>query len=395
MRIVIISTQETFREDVHAACVQFQDEVTSVRIADTIGQGMDLVFQFEAEVVFVDLTHNIEASITAIEQLTEVVNRIVVVSCENFTADLMTRAVNSGAREILVQPVKDEEIHKILIKAAHYISPQSPHNPHRGGKLIVSFSSKGGVGKTTMACNVAVGITNSMPEKSVGLVDANQQVPNVAPMLNLRPERWFKNAVEEYKRIDTDMLDQFLTRHESGLSVLPNDGQLPEEGTINEDQVSKILLICKGKFDYTIVDTFPLLTSLNLAIMDLADKILLITEAVVPSVRTAKYNLELLRQAGYDERRIDVVINRHTSFRGNITPDMVSETLNWPVKYVVPYDRQVTIAANEGVPVVTMVPNSPISQSILGIVSDITKAPQGIMQSEAPGFMKQIKEFFK
>ena len=391
MRIVIVSTQDTYRDDVHSACVRYNKATTSIRIGDTIGQGLDLVEQLEAEVVFIDLTHNIEAAITAIEHLSEIVNRVIVVSCENFSTDLMTRSINAGAREILQQPVNEEDVHKILNKAQHFISPDSPANPNRGGKLIVSFSSKGGVGKTTTACNLAIALSNSLPEGKIGLVDANQQVPNVAAMLDLRPERWFRNAVEEYKRIDTGMLDQFLTQHESGLYVLPNDGELPSEGILNEDQVCKILLICKGKFDYTVVDTFPLLTSLNLAIMDLADKIFLITEAVVPSVRTARYNLDLLRQAGYDESRIDVIINRYTSFRGNITPEMVSDSLNWPVKYVVPYDRQVTIAANEGTPVVTMAPDNPISQAFYQILSDITGKDRELLQPENNGILNKVK----
>ncbi|MCG8324348.1 MAG: P-loop NTPase [Thiotrichales bacterium] len=393
MRIVIISAQETFRDDVHSACVRFTESVTSIRIGDTIGQGLDLVEQLEAEVVFIDLTHNIEAAITAIEQLSGIVNRVVVVSCENFSTDLMTRAINSGAREVLQQPVNAEEVHKILSKAMHFTSPDSPYNPNRSGKLIVSFSSKGGVGKTTTACNLAVGLATTLPDMKIGLVDANQQVPNVAPMLDLRPDRWFRHVVEEYKRIDTDMIDQFLSEHESGVYVLPNDGQLPSEGILNEDQVCKILLICKGKFSYTVVDTFPLLTSLNLAIMDLADKIFLITEAVVPSVRTARYNLDLLKQAGYDESRIDVIINRYTSFRGNITPDMVSDSLNWPVKYVIPYDRQVTVAANEGTPLVMMSPDNPISQSFYEIIADLTGKSRESVQPEQNSIFTQVKSW--
>ncbi len=364
MRIVIISAQPHFGEEVQAACLRYDQAIITVRAAETIGQGMELVEQIEAQLIIFDLTMNIEAGLVSIGNLAQVKGRMIAVSAETLEMDLITRAIRAGAEEVLEQPVKEDEVHAILNKLSRQLAEDTPDVPQRNGQLIVVFSSKGGVGKTTIACNLGVALTRILGAGRVGLVDANQQVPNVAPVLDLRPQHWLREAIREYRRLDEVMLEQYLTGHKSGLRVLAHRADTPLESEFSEDELCKILLICKGRFDITLIDTFPLLTNLNLAVMDLADRILLVTEAVVPAVRTDRYNLQLLRQAGYGTNRITVVLNRYTRFKGNVTPEMVSETLEWPVEVIIPYDVHATIAANQGTTVIEEFPGRPVSEAI-------------------------------
>ncbi len=364
MRIIVISAQPSFRDAVQAACLRYDKAIVTVRTSETIGQGLELAEQLEAQLVVFDLTLNIEAGLVAIENLSSTRGRMIAVSAEAMDTDLITRAIRAGAEEVLDQPVREEEVHAVLDKLSRRLAEDAPDVPQRDGRLVVVFSSKGGVGKTTIACNLSVALTRIIGAGGVGLVDANQQVPNVAPVLDLRPQRWLREAIREYRRLDETMLEQFLTTHKSGLKVLAHRADTPMEAEFSEDELCKILLICKGRFQYTLVDTFPLLTNLNLAVMDLADHILLVTEAVVPAVRTARYNLQLLKQAGYGTNRITVVLNRYTRFKGNVTPEMVAETLEWPVEVIIPYDVHATIAANQGSTVIEEFPTRPISQAI-------------------------------
>ena len=393
MRIVVISTQEHFREQTQATCLRYKDALITLRTADSIGQGMEIAEQIEAEFVILDLTHNVEAGLIAIEQLAVFKNRVIAASCETFTTDLMARAIRAGARQVIEQPVREEDIRANLDKALRYLSPDTPQNPQRSGRLVVCFSSKGGVGKTTLACNLAVTLAMRLPPGSVGIVDANQQVPNVAPMLDLRPERWLRDAIREHKRLDGTMLEQFLTAHRTGLLALAHNADEPLEGSFTEDQLCKVLLVCKGAFRFTMIDTFPLITSVNLAIMDLADKILLVTEAVVPSVRTARHNLRLLRQAGYGPERIEVVLNRYTSFKGNVTPAMVAETLDWPVESILPYDVHTTIAANQGRTIAEMYPDRPLSRAIVDLAVRVAGTP--LPPLAPPGLMSRLTSIFR
>lgn len=373
MRILIISSQESFRQMVQAACLRFADSIISLRTADSIGQGLDLAIQIEAQIVFIDLTRNIEAGLLAINQLAQVKNRMVVASADKLSTELMTRAIRAGAQEILGQPPQEEEVHEIITKTLHLLGRDESSQPPREGKVVVCFSSKGGVGKTTISCNLAVILAQRLGPGKVALIDANTQAPNIAPMLDLRPDHWLRDAIQEYRRLDSDMLRQFMTPHPStGLDVLAHSSDNPLGLDFSEDQLSKILLVAKGTYDYTIVDTFPLLSSLNLAVMDLSDKILLVTEGVVPAIRSARYNLQMLEQAGYTESRIEVVLNRFTRFRGNVTPELIAETLDWPVKHVLPYDVHATVAANNGQPVTVMFPDQNLTLSLSELADSIT-----------------------
>jgi len=364
MRILVISPHELFRQQTQAACLRFKEALISMRLADSIGQGMSLAHQFEAEVVFIDLTRNVEAGLIAISELTAVPSpRMVVASIDKASTEVMGRAIRAGAREFVAQPVQDDEAHQVLRRALRELSPHALPAPSRG-RVIVAFSSKGGVGKTTLSCNLAISLAQRYGPGSVAVIDANTQAPNISPMLDLRPERWLRDAVEQYRRLDGEMLKQIMTPHPSGAMVLAHSTDNPLGLDFEEDQLSKILLVAKANFDYVLVDTFPLLSSLNLALLDLADQIMLVTEAVVPALRSARYNLQVLRQAGYGPERIMLVMNRYTRFRGNVPVELAQETLDWPIEIVLPYDVHATIAANNGKGVVDMFPDTRLSEQI-------------------------------
>jgi pilus assembly protein CpaE len=204
----------------------------------------------------------------------------------------------------------------------------------------------------------------------------------------LRPERWLRDAIAEYKRLDGELLTELMTVHpKSGLHVLAHSTENPLGLDFSEDQLSKILLVSKGSFEWTILDTFPLLSSLNLSMMDLCDEIFLVTEAVVPSLRSAKYNLEVLKKAGFNDNKLKVVINRYSSFKGNVEPELVQDTLSWPISAVIPYDMYATVSANNGEPVIIDYPNSKISYGVqkltdlvLGVKTDMNDFEENFIQ---------------
>jgi len=323
-------------------------------------------------------------------------NRIVAVSIDKLSTELMTRAIRAGAREILTQPVQDDEVLSIIEKAHALETNKQSTQPSRSGTVLMCFSSKGGVGKTTLACNIAVALQERYGAGSTALIDANTQAPNIAPMLDLRPQRWLRDAVIEYKRLDSQLLNELMTIHEpTGLHVLAHSSDDPLGLDFSEDQLSKILLVSKGTYQWTVVDTFPLLSSLNLSLMDLSDEIFLVTEAVVPALRSARYNLEMLQKAGYGENRIRVILNRYTDFQGNVKPDLAAESLGWGINSVIPYDSHATIATNTGRALIQMFPDRPVSEAIIKLVNDITKTDNSstITESAITAQIRKLKNW--
>jgi pilus assembly protein CpaE len=129
--------------------------------------------------------------------------------------------------------------------------------------------------------------------------------------------------------------------------------------------------------------------------MDLCDEIILVTEAVVPSLRSAKHNLEILQQAGYGENRIRVVLNRFTNFEGNISPELCAEALAWPIEQIIPYDVHATIATNAGKPYTQMYPDRRISAAVRNLAAKIaqTEVMAETVETSIEKYWRQFKNW--
>jgi pilus assembly protein CpaE len=260
---------------------------------------------------------------------------------------ILIEALRAGVRDFLRRPLSRADLEQLLDRP----DPRTHAAPARFGRVLSFVSNKGGVGKSTLAVNVACGLAGRAPDR-VLLIDASLQLGTCASLLDLHPAASLTDAARERDRLDEVLLRQFATRHACGLHLLAAPASAVEATAIDDEVMARVLTLARRAYDYVLVDTFPMLDRVVMAVLDLSDLIYVVLESVVPTLLGAARLVELLDGLGLPSERQRVVLNRYSNFAGNLRPADVAERLGRRVDYLVPYQKKLVIAANVGRPFV-------------------------------------------
>lgn len=260
--------------------------------------------------------------------------------------ELLVEAVRVGFRDFLRRPASAGEIAGILRR----VEKSRPEAGDRG-RLLAVASTKGGVGKSTIATNTAVHWARTSG-KRVLLVDASLQLGVTASLLNLTPTMTIADVAGMSDRLDATMLREVTTRHASGLHVLAAPPNPADAADVDDECMALVLGIAKVAFDLIVVDSFPLLDATTLAIFDRADHVCIVTENSVPTLSGTAAMLRTLDDLDIRQARRSLVLNRFQKCAGSVTASDVENQLGDQVASVIKLDRRVLEAANLGQPIV-------------------------------------------
>lgn len=239
----------------------------------------------------------------------------------------------------------------------------------RDGKVITVFSPKGGVGKTTVAVNLAVALSGSGAAR-VCVVDLDLAFGDVAITLQLIPEHTILEAVEAEEHLDFSLLETLLTRHEN-CSILAAPTHPEAKDRVSPALVRRVLRILRQHFDYVVVDTAPAFDDQVLNALDETDECVLVAALDVPTVKNMKVALEALDTHGLVQGRRHLVLNRADDEVG-LSPANVESLLKMPVSTALPSAFAVTSATNHGRPIVLSRPDHPVSKEFVKLAQELS-----------------------
>jgi pilus assembly protein CpaE len=265
---------------------------------------------------------------------------------------LALEALRAGAFDIVDPGADSDALAIVLGRAAE--TPTGPVTPGQvvvpapHGRVISVVSSKGGVGKTTLSTNIAVGLALHAPQSTV-LVDLDVQFGDVASALNLSPEYSLADAVSTAAAHDSMVLKTFLTRHETGLYVLAAPELPAAADGISASDVDRVLSMLAAEFAFVVVDTAPGLSEHTLAALDRTTDPVLLTSLDVPGLRGLRKEVDTLDELGMltDARRL--VVNFADPRSGLGIAD-VEATIGAKVDVALHRSRSVPASVNVGVP---------------------------------------------
>ncbi|XAS63349.1 AAA family ATPase [Micrococcaceae bacterium Sec5.8] len=263
-------------------------------------------------------------------------------------------ALRAGARDLL-EPDADAPaitalLHRAVGSAGRRRSAPSDQTATggRAGRVIAVVSPKGGVGKTTVASNLAIGLAKSAPHGTV-LVDLDLQFGDVGSALAITPEHSVYDAVHGPARRDTMVLKTFLSAHPSGLYALCSPDSPAAAAELTGDDVTHLLEQLASQYRYVVVDTAPGLSDHTLAALDKATDFVFVSGPDVPGVRGMRKELDVLAELGMHPLKRHMVLNS-ADFKAGITLRDVESALGTSIDVVIPHSRAVALSTNQGSP---------------------------------------------
>jgi pilus assembly protein CpaE len=280
----------------------------------------------------------------------------VVVAAEQ-TPELVLAAMRSGVRDIL-SPAADSDSIRVMVERASLaaagrrrgLAPTAAENPspNGGGRVIAVMSPKGGVGKTTVATNLAVGL-GSLAPMGVVIVDLDLQFGDVASGLLLEPEHTITDAVLGPATQDSMVLKTYLTVHPASIYALCAPRNPVEMDRITGEHVGHLVDQLRQEFQYVVIDTAPGLGEHVLAALERATDAVWVCGMDIPSIRGLRTGLKILQELDLLPENRHVVLNMADPKSGLGLND-VEASIGVPVDVAIPRSRTLPFSTNKGVP---------------------------------------------
>jgi pilus assembly protein CpaE len=232
------------------------------------------------------------------------------------------------------------------------------------GTIINVISSKGGVGTTTIAVNLAVSLAAEKNSPSVALIDMNLLFGDIPLFLEIEPKYNWSEITKNISRLDDNFLRNILSVDTSGVSVLPSPGYVNDPDEKTPEIMSHLLMLMQRVFDFIIIDGGQPLEDVSLKILELSDIVLLVSVLTPPCILNTKKLLRIFRDIGFPlDENIQIVINRYLK-KSNISLPDVEASFGKKVFWTIPNDYQTTVnAINEGQALAQLAPNEAITKN--------------------------------
>jgi pilus assembly protein CpaE len=369
----------------------FESDIDVVGSAASGREALEMAVRLSPDVVLMDINMPDMDGIAATEHLSSIApaSAVVMMSVQG-EADYLRRSMLAGAREFLVKPFSSDELTASIRqvnarerdKQSRMAAVPVPAGANAStgtrsggsgepGIVVAVFSPKGGVGRTTVAVNLALAAATELGKKTV-VMDGSFQFGDVGVLLNLNPKsKSIADLIPELDAGSLDSLDTFLIDHTVGLKVLLAPPSPETAEMITAGGVKTVLDRLRADHDLVVVDCTSYFNDTTLAILDAADIILTMLSLEITSIKNMRLFLEVAEQLGYESGKVRLVLNRADSALGIRVADVEHSIGRKVDETIVSDGRSVVYALNRGVPFFLSDREAQVSQDILRLAKSV------------------------
>ena len=390
IRVLIVDDIPETRDHL-SKLLGFEGDIDVIGAASSGAEALRMAATLTPDIVLMDINMPDMDGIATTEQLSrDIPTASIIMMSVQGEADYLRRSMLAGAREFLVKPFSSDEltasIRGVFGREREKQSRIVAAGPTGGGSTVVAqtesgepgqvvavFSPKGGVGRTTVAVNLAVAAATELGKKVV-LVDGSFQFGDVGVLLNLNPKnKSIADLVPELEQAghEVESIDTFVINHSAGIRVLlaPPSPEMAE--LIKPDGVRRVIEALRMTHDLVVVDCTSFFNDTTLAILDAADTILTMLSLEITSIKNMRLFLEVADQLGYEGGKVRLVLNRADSALGIRVTDVEHSIGRKVDETIVSDGRSVVYALNRGVPFFLSNREAQVSQDILRLARSV------------------------
>ncbi len=365
------------KDDARQALQRLLAGMSRVWLAESCAtyQGMaKRVAEVNPALVIVDIDHDPEQAVFLIQAIVQTSPGVIVLPASKAPdSAILLRLIRAGAREFLTLPAEPAEVAEALGRL--FQDRENAAAPlHSGAQVVAVTGAAGGVGCTSLAINLATTLAKSSPHE-VALIDFDLMLGSVDACLDIVTSNTLQGVVQNIDRLDLTLLKRSLTRHASGLYVLPHPNLMEDAAKIDPEVLRRVLLLIKAAFPTVVVDTSKGLQTSDFLALEVADVILMVIQLDLTCLRNTARLLQLFHQFEGLSDKVQLVANRTGSHEAEISPKKAEETLKKPIQWYIPNATKVLRAARaKGVPIDEVGAGSRAHQALLEIAKGLRPA---------------------
>jgi pilus assembly protein CpaE len=331
-------------------------------------------------VVFIDFDTSAELGLSLAHDLGKASDQLLLVGVGSALAsDLLIQAIRAGLSEYLLKPVTEQGLAEAMERLRSKVAPLQQDTTALA-RTLAFFSAKGGSGTSTVVTNLGIEL-HRLTGKRTLIVDLDAQLGEIALLLGVQPQFNFVDLVQNFHRIDANLLASYIEQHKSGVHLLSAPFHPERAAGLTDDDIRQTLLYLRGHYDYVLVDTSKSFSTAAQATFEQADDVFLVTTVDLPSLRNIQRALPLLKRvmAGGLEQ-VHLIINRYDP-SGEVSLKDVQRSVELPVYATLANDYESVIrSVNTSTPIVLNGSRSPYVRDIRGLAAKIV----GVKPEELP-----------
>jgi pilus assembly protein CpaE len=389
-KVIIVDQSRESRAEVHRML-----SLAHIAVLGEAGYGVEahsLVEEVQPDCVLLGVEEPVARGLQTIESLFAAHPQLPIIVYSSLQdGPSVRRAMLAGARDYLAQPVDSDtvtnSIRMVLAQEEHRLQRQSgtpvQSVQSAGGTILTVFGAKGGIGKTTIATNLASALVRET-RQSVALVDMDTRFGDVAIMMDVPVERNIADLTRRLDTIDRTNIKEYLVPHASGVGILPAPSHPGDWNVVTPDHIEQVVRLLAQTHDFVILDTPGTFNEMVAAALELATVVLLVTSMDVASIKDTVLALNMLRSWSFPQEKVKLAIN-HSNVANSVRDRDIVRTLEYDVFWQIPYDESVTKATQLGTPIVLSKPNSRASLSI----ADLARLLGGV-RTQKRGMLERL-----
>ncbi|MFT5532869.1 MAG: pilus assembly protein CpaE [Burkholderiaceae bacterium] len=378
MKIAVISKDDNHLQDI-ARLLRERSSTDDINIVsgglEKLAGIADLTIP---DVLILDEPSIANGDLDRLERLGQLYPRMAfILLCQQQSPDLLIQAMRVGVREVLPFPVTAER----LLPTISRIEEKLRNLARANGKVLAFISCKGGSGATFLATNL--GYALAMQEgKSIALIDLNLQFGDASLFVSdQKPVATLSDIALQIHRLDLSFLASSMLNVTPNFFILAAPDDPARANDVKPDHIDAILTLARRHYDFVLLDIGRGLDAVSIRALDEADMIFPVLQTTLPYIRDGKRLLDIFRSLDYPKEKINLIVNRHDK-AGDIKLQDLEKAYGTSVFRTIPNHYDAAAASvNQGVPILKLAMNSPISISLQEFATTLSGETQQPQQS--------------